>query len=345
MRPITPSKNHDAIRIRFTYQGRRYSLGCGDWYSSADRADALATAAKIQADIRARTFDPTLERYRPGQQGVPLVSKPLTPLEAFELWLTQAGHSETTQHHTDRYVRAILIGDIDINAATSSTTFNRRLRTIQRALTWAKSEGVSVAANGWLGISARKHRTKAIRPFNGDELRRVVSAVSEVNDHYTGFTRFLIISGCRFGEVAGLMPDMVNGNSITIARTYSRGDDGGPFRLKEATKTGSVRVLRSAQLVSLLPEHTTSGPCFTSVNGCFVNHSYYRAHVWKPALSLVGLEYRKLHTLRHSTLSLALESGLSVAQVSGMAGHVDSSMVVKTYSHIINQVGVPELEI
>lgn len=344
MRPITPSRNHDSIRIRFTYQGKRYSLGCGDWFSSADQADALSTAARIQADIRARVFDSTLARYRPSQQAVAIPTKALTPLEAFDLWLTQANHSEATQHHTDQYVRDILTGAIDINTATSSTTFNRRLKTIQRALRWAKGEGHSVERSDWLTIGKRKHRTRPIRPFNKEELSRVVRAVSEVNEHYTGFTRFLIISGCRFGEVAGLMPDMVKGDTVTIARTYSRGDDGGGFRLKEFTKTDSVRVLRSAQLVSLLPPHTGT-PCFTSISGRYINHSYFRTYVWAPALSLTGLEYRKLHTLRHSTLSLALESGMSVAQVSGMAGHVDSSMVVKTYSHIINQVGVPELEV
>ena len=348
MRPITPSNNNGLIRLRWTHQGKRYSLSFGDWHSSPDRADALALAARILADIRARTFDESLTRYKhtdPDDDGDQRTT--LTALEAFNLWSLQANHSDSTKHHTDKHVRLILSGRKEL-ANISTTTFNRRLGTIQQALRWAAQQGFEVTNDVWSELSKQKQVTKPIRPFSHSELKRLVEAVETVNPHYVPFIKFLIISGCRFGEAAGLFPDMVNRdtNEITIARTYSNADAGSNYTLKQRTKTNTIRILKSPQLIQLIPIGSiASAPCFTQMRGGLIHHGNFIASVWKPALIEADLEYRKLHTLRHTALSLALEAGLTVPQVAAIAGHKDSTMVVKTYGHMITRPEVPVMDI
>ena len=350
MRPITPSNNNGLIRLRWTHQGKRYSLSFGDWHSSPDRADALALAARILADIRARTFDESLTRYkhRPDDDGKAQRTTTHTALEAFDLWSQQSNHSDSTKHHTDKHVRLILSGHRELRSNLSTTTFNRRLGTIQQAMRWAAQQGYEVTDDVWSQLNKQKQVTKPIRPFNQAELKRIVLAVETVSPHYLPFIKFLIISGCRFGEAAGLFPDMVNRdtNEITIARTYSNADAGSNYILKQRTKTNTIRILKSDQLIQLIPIGSiASAPCFTQMRGGLIHHGNFVASVWKPALSMAGLDYRKLHTLRHTALSLALEAGLTVPQVAAIAGHKDSTMVVKTYGHMITRPQVPVMDI
>ncbi len=159
-----------------------------------------------------------------------------------------------------------------------------------------------------------------------------------------------MVSGCRIGEVIALQGQDISSDppEVRIAATFSRADRGYAHKLKPATKTDSIRYLRSAQLVSIaLASGPTVPGCFvfTSVRGKPVSYDYFRKQVWLPALSYAGLEYRKIHTLRHTALSMALEADLTPPQVASIAGHVNAQQVNSTYGHVINKPSVPELDL
>jgi integrase len=68
MREITPIRNGNSIVIRFTYEGKRYSLNPvpgGSYDDKLALARAYEVATKIHQDCIAGYFDPTLTKYKP----------------------------------------------------------------------------------------------------------------------------------------------------------------------------------------------------------------------------------------------------------------------------------------
>jgi integrase len=53
------------------------------------------------------------------------------------------------------------------------------------------------------------------------------------------------------------------------------------------------------------------------------------------AVAAAGLPHRSIHALRHSWATLALAAGVDVKTVSARLGHVDASVTLNTYSHLI----------
>ena len=50
-------------------------------------------------------------------------------------------------------------------------------------------------------------------------------------------------------------------------------------------------------------------------------------------LKRAGLEPIRLHDLRHTFATLALQNGVDIKTVSGMLGHSDAGFTLRTYTH------------
>lgn len=368
MKTIKPSNNNGSIRIRWTVEGTRYSLSkLGAWDSHQDQARANATATQIALDISLGTFDKSLDKYKfpsvakqtqPKEPSLPLIRE-LSTLEAWDIWAGQSEDSVSTRHTHHKYIRKAIEVGVLSSSELSTTIYNRRLRGIKQAIRWCREEGYVVNDDkGWLRLKPVKTITEPIRPFNHRDYLKLINAIAIIRPHYLRFTKFLIISGCRIGEVMGLQIESVNveTNEVTIKTTRSREDGGTKPVLKDRTKTEVVRVLKSKQLTDLCAEEigartlvqgarTIQGYVFRSVRGKPVDYNYFRKEVWKPALEMAGLEYRKIHTTRHTNLSTALEKGLSPNQVCDISGHKNPATLMKTYAHLINKAEVPKLDI
>lgn len=67
MRDIKPTNHNGSIQLKFSFGGKRYSFNPvpgGSYTSKRDLATANAIATRIQNDILAGCFDPTLDKYR-----------------------------------------------------------------------------------------------------------------------------------------------------------------------------------------------------------------------------------------------------------------------------------------
>ena len=305
---------------------------------------------QIALDIQRRRFDHTLANYRTEiPQPIQQPSRALSLLEAWDMWAAQSGAKISTARTHHKYIRrAIAASLLDVNL--SSTIYNRRLAAIKKARKWAIAEGYDVRSHKLIALTPKKHRTKPVQPFSLSDLKKLAEVVKATAPHYLDFTLFLVISACRFGEVAALQGQniQVEPPEITIGATLSRADDSWQYERKPYTKNGVVHVLYSQQLVEIVLRQDTLEDgryVFTSVRGKPVDYTYYRRTVWIPALERAGLTYRKLHTTRHTALSMALEDGLSPRQVADIAGHKNAVQVNKTYAHVINKAKVPEIEL
>lgn len=248
---------------------------------------------------------------------------------------TLAGHYRTTR-------RALERGDL-FDPGLSPATWNRRRKLVARAYSWANQE------NPWAHLKPRKKPRAPVEVFKPRELRAILAAIQEHHGHYWNFVRFLMASGCRFGEAAGVLGRNIDleAATVTVSTSVRRNIQTNRQELRRGTKTETVRVLESPGLMEILeaqgiPEDL-GAPVFTTVRGCLIRRSRFRKAVWVPALESAGVPYRRLHILRHTALSMALVQGLTVPEVAYLAGHRDSSMVLRTYGHILERPGLPAI--
>ncbi len=73
---------------------------------------------------------------------------------------------------------------------------------------------------------------------------------------------------------------------------------------------------------------------FTSPEGGPLHRYNFYRRVWKPALVAAGLEGLRIHDLRHTAASVAINAGAPVKQVQQMLGHSSATVTLDTYSHI-----------
>jgi integrase len=236
----------------------------------------------------------------------------------------------------------------------AASTFNRRLSMLRSCLRWAIDEGL--AKDDPLKKIRSRLTTEQERqlsddkkaPFSDLEIQKILNHVDRFYPTYSPFVRFLFFSGVRTGEAVGLVWENIDLEKrlIFIKESISR-ERGGYKKVRKTPKTrDSVRTLKmSNRIFDVLNSVTTENACgliFKSPKGQVIDHGNFRTQCWKPTLLALDIAYRKPYATRHTLISQALESGLSVPQVAQIAGHRDGKMILQHYGHVINQSQLPE---
>lgn len=368
---INPSKDRKAIRLQFTVEGARFSfspLPGGKWDNKRDRQLVAAIATKIENDILAGNFDLSLERYRhklsAAQNPLPeKASSRICWLELWDAWVASLDLPISTAADHYACVRAMIVKSenppldniewLQVSKLAAST-FNRRLSMLRSCLLWAIDEGLA-KANPLKKIRSRLTTEQERQlsdgkktPFSDLEIQKILSRIDRFYPTYAPFVQFLLFSGVRTGEAVGLTWENVDleRRLIFVKQSISR-ERGGYKKIQKNPKTrDSIRTLRmSDRVFALFGSIITENACgliFKSPKGQIIDHGNFRTQCWKPTLSALGIPYRKPYATRHTLLSQALESGLSVPQVAQIAGHRDGKMILQHYGHVINQSQLPE---
>lgn len=356
MREIKVTNNNGSCQLKFSVSGRRYSFNPvpGASYSNKrDLSTVQAIAIRIQNDILAGCFDPSLNRYRTVQ--AIRLERPKDALALFDRWLstldipahTLAGHYKYTRKMIEKARARLDDTRWFTDSKLSARTLKDRLSLLKMCWSWAVQEGL-IAANPWLKVKLPKQSRNEIQPFSRTEIQAILDGFKAKAPHYVPFASFLLLTGCRLSEAIGLCwqdVDMEQG-TITIRRSLSIDRTGNGYRrVMKPTKTGSVRVLPMSEplraVLSELPKQHDL--VFLTVTGKPIDGGNFREDHWKPILASVGVPYRKIHTARHSVLSHAIAQGTPMTGVAYLAGHKDTRMVMTTYGHMIDRPKLPEL--
>jgi integrase len=153
-------------------------------------------------------------------------------------------------------------------------------------------------------------------------------------------------TGMRAGELRALRWSDVdlNDGSIVVSKSAAvrLRDPDGP------TKGGKPRtVYMTEELRKVMVEHRRRLPeealkkrwgavpeyVFPSTTGGMMNDSSYRRWIERAA-ERAGIERTRLHNLRHSAISLLLNSGADPFAVQKLAGHTDVRITTQTYAHV-----------
>jgi integrase len=357
VRAITPRNNHGAIRLRFTYNAKRYNLSTGGKYGDPiDMAFAAAIAAKIQLDIKAGQFDATMQRYRT-LENAPVVQRDRSLLALWDKWVdslslepeTKADHYAMLRLMIERAKPALGKSEWFIKAGEklAPSTYNKRLGYLRRCLDWAVTEGLATV-NPYQSMKSRKAQTEAVKPFTLDEITRILQGFRALHPTYAPFCAFMLATGCRTSEAIGLQWKRVDfeRGEVTIADSTPKHRSGKGTHRK-STKTDSVTILDMDEslrrLLEALPRCGPDELVFKSPDGKHaIDRSNYRT-AWVEVLEAQKVPYRKPYATRHTTASHAIDQGASLPDVAYILGHKDTRMVSQTYGHLINRPKLPKL--
>lgn len=146
----------------------------------------------------------------------------------------------------------------------------------------------------------------------------------------------LAYGGLRWGEAVALRGRDVDGARVRVDRavvpTKSGWQVGTP-------KTHERRTLYLPSFVAqLLPTPERDDLIFPAQRGDFLRTpgkvQRGRRQWWQASLEAVGVEYLRIHDLRHTAASLAVQAGAHVKAVQRMLGHRSAAMTLDVYSDL-----------
>lgn len=188
---------------------------------------------------------------------------------------------------------------------------------------------------------------KGVRALPLEEIRALLAAAKEhTPSSFHAFLMCAATTGMGAGELRALRWSDVdfNDGSIVISKSAAvrlRNPDG-------PTKGGKPRtVYMSEELRKVMVEHRRRLPeealkkrwgavpeyVFPSTTGGMMNDCSYRRWIEKAA-EKAGIERTRLHNLRHTAISLLLNSGADPFAVQKLAGHSDVRLTTQTYAHV-----------
>lgn len=364
MREIKPSNNNGSIQLRFSLAGKRYGFNPipgGTYSNKRDMQLAKAIAVRIQNDILANSFDPTLKRYVLVPKAETPSDHPKTLLELWDSWVDTLDLAPATKADHYEMIRRMLLkarpGLTDTawltKAEISPATFNKRLGYLKSCFIWAMKEG-KAEANPFDKVKARKVTSQPVKPFSSHEIAKIIAGFQDQAPHYTQFVRFLFLTGTRLSEAIGLRWGHIDFDrgEVVITESLSKDRTGNSYsRIRKETKTGSIRHLPMSPelrglLSNILPEPDPSSDrlVFTTVNGAVIDNGNFRA-LWQQILASCGVPYRKPHAIRHTMLSHAVEQGIPLTGVAYLAGHANTRAVIQTYGHMVNRPNLPDMPV
>ncbi len=331
------------LQIVITNSGKRQYLSLGVSDSKQNRAYGNMVAARIQNDILAGHFDPTLEKYKRASSLSEQKVSTGEDITIRELWdkytnfkrpqlspSTIAKDFDRVAKHIDGFpvsnlADAVAARDYLIAKTTPNTT-KRVLTQLGAACDWAVKSNI-IAANPFVGMAADIKLPKGsgveadIDPFSPEERDRVIEYFRSNNNRYASLVEFLFRTGCRPGEAIGLVWRNIapKYQTITFEQAIVISENG--LVVKQGLKTQDKRVFpcgagMKSFLQSIEPENKDREQfIFKPLNGKFVDFHNFTNRDWHPALKALGIKERKPYQTRHTYITFCLESGMDAKDV------------------------------
>jgi integrase len=358
---------------------RYISTGLQD--TPENRKKVQVKAWEIEEDIATGHLDLSLEKYKiQNHLTVVQAIKPKPALSLAQLWELYVEYkaknvSTSTLKNTYKAVashiqklpsqsleKALEIRDYLVSNLKAETA-KKYLIYIAACCDWAVEYG-HISTNPFLGMAKKikviPKQVEDIKPFTKQERDAIITAFETDThySHYTSYVKFLFLTGCRTSEAIGLQWRYISPDckKITFAEAYVRGT-------RKETKTGKPRIFPCNSqlqefLKSIKPEKCDPEQLvFPSPEGKEIDDHNFLNRAWKgyknrhgnqvdgvvTRLVKQGLvsEYRTQYNTRHTFITMALEAGVSVVQVSKWVGNTPE-IIMKHYAGTIRQVQVPE---
>ncbi|MCG9899543.1 MAG: site-specific integrase [Hydrotalea sp.] len=367
---VAISNYKERIRLRWRYQGKRYSLNLSA-YNKINLAAARRKALEIEYDIANNQFDVTLQKYggQKTKNANEAVQQPTSIVEYFEKWVKEYKQMDCEVNSDYFYLRNTIRrwGDVGsdevlgkLNAETfGPKTFNERLAMLKSFSNWMKQQGYWTV-NPFEGVSKRKIKkteNPEREPFSEEEIKQILEAIKTdrfcppssryKHSFYYPFIYFLFKTGVRPAEAVGLRVNCVNlnKNMIVIKEVLARSVKGtnAAVRVRKETKNGKVRMLPLTEDLKdvLLPMLSGKGEddlVFTSVTGLPIDDRMFQRRIFSVVLQNLHIPHRVLYACRHTFGSRCIDQGLSPVMTAFLMGN-NPETALRNYVH---QISLPD---
>jgi integrase len=195
--------------------------------------------------------------------------------------------------------------------------------------------------------SARRARSSVMRTWSAEEVTRFLTSAKR--SRYRTVWLFLLTTGCRRGEALGLRWEDVDlDHSIATLRQTITAIKGSIHR-SGTTKTGKTRRVQLDKVtVEALRrwkarqarERLALGGCYADEGLVFCypdgrpHHPNTFSWIFDDHIKRHGLPRIRLHDLRHTWATLALEQGIHPKVVQERLGHSSVTVTLDIYSHV-----------
>ncbi|MBX6395329.1 MAG: site-specific integrase [Alicyclobacillaceae bacterium] len=205
-----------------------------------------------------------------------------------------------------------------------------------------------ISRNPAEAVEKPKAHAKEMRPLSPEEAKRFLQAAK--GTRHEALFGLLLDAGLRPSEALALRWQDINLEQGVITVRHSLERLNGQWRLKEPkTAAGRRSIPVSAGTVRLLKVHKArqarerlqAGPGYQDLGFVFANQTGEPLSLdsvresFKRTLRRAGLPEIRLYDLRHSAATLLLASNVHPKVVQERLGHVDVSLTLGTYSHVL----------
>jgi integrase len=234
----------------------------------------------------------------------------------------------------------IAIGDItrpmvrtlvaDLVGGGAASSVHKTVGLLRQVLATAVADNL-IAANPAEGAELPTVRTTEQRFLTAAGLHRLALA----SDEHMPLVYVLGTTGLRFGEAAELRWRDVDIAGLRLRVTRSMTFVGGQ-PVVGTPKNGKDRtVALPAAVAAMLAPRADDALVFPDSAGGWMRASNVRRRWWAKALADAGLPADfKLHELRHTAASLAIQSKANIKALQNMLGHASAGLTLDRYGHL-----------
>lgn len=173
------------------------------------------------------------------------------------------------------------------------------------------------------------------------QVHEVERLADEVGPTYRALVLVAAYCGLRIGELLALRWENLDLIARTIRVVEQLDADAGHGVTKPPkTFAGRRSVPLPAFVADALRDHDQyaidgSGRVFTSPAGAPLHLTNFRRRVWGPAIIRAGVAPLRIHDLRHTCASLAIQAGADVKVLQRMLGHASAAVTLDRYGHLL----------
>lgn len=234
------------------------------------------------------------------------------------------------EKHIQPYFTAKLVADVTSRDVclfqdryrNTPTTANRLLEVLSKMLTLAECWGFRSGTNPCRHVDrfAEKPKNRFLSAEEIVRLQKELTRQTRTTPHAAGALRLLLLTGCRRSEILNMKWEQVD---LTK----------GVFKMPDS-KTGARYVPLNDSAIKVLRKIPRVGDCpYVIANPRTGKGLQDLNRTWRRVRKYTKLEDVRLHDLRHTFASRAVEAGLSLIVISKLLGH-KQLQTTQRYAHL-----------
>ena len=342
------TKKGKLYRSRITINGKRYTKAGFTTKRDANAWIDRLKKSKIEgtlADPNGITFSAYAKHFIDHQHGLEHKRK---TIEGYESILSH----RLLPYFKNKRMRSITPTDVNIFLDSLAkeglaVKTKRNIRNVLNGIMVLAVQENVIGFNPLANIPVfRETKKENRRALTGEEVRQLLHALNayyekkknykSVNMLIYPYVYLAIYTGARRGELCALTWDDIDVEKCTVSINKSINEHL-DIEVPKTTNAYRVNVIPKDVMAKLLPfKDSKCNKVFHTCTGEYIKPSNI-ARAFRNILKFGSLPHIRLHELRHTLATLALQAGVPITDISKQLGHASISTTLDFYSHASNE--------